>query len=451
MPRPTALRGLAVVVGITIAGLGWLVWSASGDYPPGLTPPPAADAAAPTAPPAWAAPAVAGRTLVVLLFDGLAPEMIAAVDTPALDRIRREGAWTHQLAPAFPTVSLVNGFTLTTGCWPARHGIVHNRFLDPERGLYDHALGADWITGCEPLHEAAERQGVRTAAMDWFGAHSASRGWLVTMAAGMGHRPELKDSARIDWALEVLSRETAERPRLILTYLWGPDMAAHFDGLDSEAVRRAVEDVDRQVGRVMAAIEASGTPRETALVVLTDHGMRPVSHLLNLERILRRRGVDATMLGTGSVAFLYLDDRSRLDRAERALAGHPAFTVYRPADGPAWSRVGSGPRVGDLIVSSRPPYFIEDRSTWPRWVRWGALWGPEVARAERFLRASHGYPPDEAGMHGVLYAWGGGIARGVEAPGLSAVDVHPTLAEILGIEPGSPVDGRVVGELLALP
>ena len=392
---------------------------------------------------------MAGQTLVVLLFDGLSPRMLAEHDTPALDRMRRKGAWTHGLTPAFPTMSLVNGFTLTTGCWPHRHEIVQNRFLDPERGLYDHHVGADWIVECEPLHQVAERQGVRTAALEWYGAFSERRGWLVTEAGGMEYDRELGDEARIDWTLEMLSRPPADRPRLILTYLRGSDEAAHYDGFGSDELRAAVEAVDHQVGRVMAALEQPELSGDTALVVLTDHGMRSVSHLVNLERILRRRGIEARMLATGSVGFVYLDDPSELDRAHRKLQGHPAFEVFRADDPPAWSHLGTGPRVADLIVSAHPPHFIEDRGSWPRAVRWLALVGPEVAPAGRFLSATHGFPPDTGGMDGVLYASGAGIARGVEVPAMDAIDVHPTLAALLGIEPGHPVDGRVVKELLA--
>ena len=67
------------------------------------------------------------------------------------------------------------------------------------------------------------------------------------------------------------------------------------------------------------------------------------------------------------------------------------------------------------------------------------------------LRATHGYPPHTPGMHGLLYAWGPGIARGVEVARMDAVDVHPTLTALLGIEPGNPVDGVVSTALLQQP
>ena len=83
-------------------------------------------------------PAVAAseRTVVVVLFDGFAPaELDATKNTPNFDRLKREGAWSRHLVPAFPTISMTNHTTFETGCWPAHHGIMSNIFYDPERGL----------------------------------------------------------------------------------------------------------------------------------------------------------------------------------------------------------------------------------------------------------------------------------------------------------------------------
>jgi arylsulfatase A-like enzyme len=52
-------------------------------------------------------------------------------------------------------------------------------------------------------------------------------------------------------------------------------------------------------------------------------------------------------------------------------------------------------------------------------------------------------------MSGILYAWGDGIAQGREVSSVRAIDVHPTVAHLLGIEPGRPVDGEVARALLA--
>ena len=107
-----------------------------------------------------------------------------------------------------------------------------------------------------------------------------------------------------------------------------------------------------------------------------------------------------------------------------------------------------GPPRGDLIVSAKPPYAIEDRGQLPWFLRWLAWTGPELLDARESLKASHGYPPDTPGVQGVLYAWGAGIRRNHEVARVDAIDIHPTVARLLGMQPGQPVDGTVATELL---
>jgi hypothetical protein len=54
------------------------------------------------------------RDVVVMVFDGVAPALFETNHTPAFARLRGEGAWSHGLEPAFPTISLINGAASTT-------------------------------------------------------------------------------------------------------------------------------------------------------------------------------------------------------------------------------------------------------------------------------------------------------------------------------------------------
>ena len=82
------------------------------------------------------------------------------------------------------------------------------------------------------------------------------------------------------------------------------------------------------------------------------------------------------------------------------------------------------------------------------YLRWLARIGPDFIWTGLFLEESHGYPPETPGVAGVLYAWGSGIARGLAVSTVNAIDIHPTVTHLLGIEPGRPVDGSVATSLL---
>src|SRR5262245_53247306 len=96
--RPKMLRRLATaflaLVALLVITAAAGVWLTGGEYPPPSLRSHAVAAPAPYQPPAGAperSPAV--RTVVVLLFDGLAPAMLEGQPTPTLDRLRREGSW----------------------------------------------------------------------------------------------------------------------------------------------------------------------------------------------------------------------------------------------------------------------------------------------------------------------------------------------------------------------
>jgi len=394
------------------------------------------------------------RTVVVLLFDGFTPAAVEAWSTPALDRMRREGASSDHMEPPFPSLSLVAQASISTGCWPAHHGIVSNDFLDPVRGAYDHDLDADWLTGCEHLQQVAQRQGVTTAAYAWIGARSKTRGPQARIVGPdrkrcSGKPVDDEDVWRADALQQVLLAQPESRPHLILAYFCGPDLALHREGLHSDATRRAVEQSDGIVDRVLHTIERLSDRDRVTLIVTADHGMTEVDSLVNVRRILGRHEIAARVFSSGTTSYLYLDDPARAADAKRALAGYDEFDVLEKGALPRYAQLGDGPRVPQLIVSAHPPYFIEDVALWPPGLRWLADWGPDFIPAHLTLVGGHGYPPDRPGMHGIFYAWGSGIAAGRAVEKVRAIDIHPTVAHLLGIEPGHPVDGQIERALLA--
>lgn len=392
------------------------------------------------------------RSFVVMLFDGFSSSYIEQFPTPSFDRMRAEGAWSHGMDQAFPALSLLGAVTISTGCWPEHHGIVSNLFIDPERGLYDHSSDADWLIGCEHMHQAAERQGARSAAFGWVGRSSETRGVQASIV------PENEDtwqqypddSGRAQQVAELLARPKAERPRLILAYFKGPDASGHFNGMESDQTRAAVIAADSAVGTVLAAIDAQPDRDEIQLLVTTDHGMLPVEYLVNLHRILRRHDIEARAVSTGTSSFLYFEDPSEtaLAHAFEKLSAYAEFDVVRRDAQPASWHIGAGPRVGELIVSAHPPYFIEDPDAWPWYIAWLEYIGPDFLDSSSALQATHGYVAGTPGVEGILYTWGSAFAAGRELDRVRAIDIHPTVMHVLGLEPGRPVDGRVEERLL---
>ena len=379
------------------------------------------------------------RRVVVLIFDGLSPAAVRAASTPHLDRMAREGASTTDMRPSFPTVSLPNHFTLSTGCHPGHHGVVSNHFIDPERGVYNAKGDADWVQSCELLHEVAERQGVRSAVLAAVGNSSSSRGRLATVAEPfeVPPKPAAHQTAHVIELLE--SRPEIE---LIVAYSTEPDESGHTYGPVAAATLAVTEVVDGEVGRVLEAIERLGLRDEVTLVVTTDHGMVDAGPMLNAEGILRRAGVNGMLVGSGVMGHVHLDEPGERAAAMRALAGGDHYEVLDPADAPAGLALRASARQGDLLIVPDEGYWLADAAHVPWYLRWASSAYGDLTDVRRFA-GIHGYDADRVpGVRAVFFAWGRGVPEGLALEGLRSVDVHPTVAGLLGIEPGAPLDGR---------
>lgn len=399
--------------------------------------------------------AAAERTVVLVMFDGFAPAMADATKTPSLDVIKKEGVWSRHLVPVYPSLSLPNHTSFVTGCWPERHGIVQNGFIDPKLGKLPETADADWVTGCESVWQAAERQGVPSAALNFWNRVSKTKGKLASIANEYKPWAELpSDEAVLTEALGLLKRSDAKRPRLISLYFRGPDHEAHVNGVTSPQALAEVRNADRIVGKLMGVLKALPADREGTLIVGTDHGMIKVDQVINLPRIMTRHSIRARDAGDGGSAYLYLDPGESVERVEKALSRYPhAFTVHRTGRYPApYARLGTSKRLGDLMLVVKPPYYLAGTDSFPSYAYWMGmswLWSDIFTPDFGGLAASHGYDSSIEAMHGIFYAWGAGVAKGKEVTRIENIDVHPTVMHLLGLQPGSPVDGKVATDVLA--
>ena len=374
------------------------------------------------------------------------------VDTPSLDQLKSDGTWTDHFVPVFPTISLTNHTSYMTGCLPGNHGILNNKFYDPERGLYDHSPDADWRTGCLSLFEVAEGQGLRSAVLGYAGRMSSSRGPLASRVSEEERFEDFpSDVERANQVLELLALEETERPELIVVYFKGPDGAAHFKGIDSTETIEAVRRSDTIVGQLKAKLAEIGGREDVALFVGTDHGMVKVTEMVNIVRILKKHKIRGRTASSGANGFVYLDDAEQAQVALERLSGHKAFRVYAKGAFPAYANLGDSPRAPDLLVAAHPPYAVEDPVIFPPLVQWlgvTSVW-PETFPLVGALYATHGYDPAIPEMHGIFYAWGTQVKRGQELPEMSIIDVHPTVLALMGLEANQDVDGKIDRRILA--
>jgi predicted AlkP superfamily pyrophosphatase or phosphodiesterase len=376
----------------------------------------------------------AGPVVIVLSWDGTRHDYPERTSLPALERMAREGIRAARLVPVFPVNTFTNHVTLATGAHADRHGIVGNRFQDRERGRFDHSDDASWLEA-EPLWVAAERQGVRAAVFFWVGSETDWNG----IGASYRRTPfdsAIPESQKVDQILAWLDLPDGARPGLILSWWHGCDSVGHQRGPDHPAVAKQLARQDRELARLLAGLDARDAWATTTLFVLSDHGMAAATRWIDVAEILKSKGIGARIFRGGGTAHLHLDDRHRRERALSLLSRAENIQAYASEQLPAKLRGYHPKRSGDIIVLTRPPYSFSRPSLIER----------ALGRFGR-IRGAHGYAPDHPAMGAIFFALGRGIPRGARLAEVRSIDVAPSVARLLGIDPPRHSEGRPISAL----
>ena len=420
-PRAVAGRALALILLAAACGAPPPEGPTAGPAPVPATPPPATPA--PPAPPVSDDPYV-----VMVSFDGMRYDFIDRVPTPSFDRVAAAGVRSAGLIPAYPSKTFPNHYTLATGLYPARHGIVDNAFYDPEFDAV-YALGdreavedGRWYGG-EPIWKTAERQGLVAASFFWVGSEAEGlrpTHWKV-------YDGRVPNAARVDTVLAWLDLPEARRPRIIMLYFSDVDGAAHRHGPEAPAVDSAIVAMDALVGRLIEGLEARAVGERVNLVLVSDHGMAPVpaDGVIFLDDYADLSGI--RVIHNSTQTLLYFDgDETRLWAAHDALRQAPHVTVRVKEELPGRWHYGDSRRVGELVVTADPGWMVGSRESRP-WSGGGM----------------HGWDPYWRPMQGIFLAAGPGIRPSLPIAAFESIHVHPFVAALLEIEPADGIDGRL--------
>jgi hypothetical protein len=393
----------------------------------------------------------AGRATVVWIsIDGLRHDYVDRFKPPFLTRLSREGAFTCQLVPVFPSLTFPSHMSQATGVTADRHGVPMNSFLDSSNGQTHRYPDDATLVQAEPIWITAARQGVRTAVIDWPLSHKQTPLPVRSEYFGSRFDKDLTDEQRLDALLKIwrddLARPDAKQPlRLVMGYVAGPDVVAHQHGPDAAETRAAVIETDRLLERftrdATELFDRTAAPDDALYILFTtDHGMTKVHTKVNLERLLSSEySASMRVVSAGTVAHLWLaSDLPDEQRAAKQKAIVAKLAPHRFLD--AWTRDGlpdrfgyrHPTRIGDVVVSLKPGY------TWTS--RRDAATRP-VTRADQ--QATHGYDVDhDPDMMGYAIVWRRG--RSLEGRDLGRVEslrLHATVAHLLAIQPAKDATG----------
>jgi predicted AlkP superfamily pyrophosphatase or phosphodiesterase len=374
----------------------------------------------------------------------------------------------------------------TWGDW--KYGVIGNNYFDRATGkmvtlITDPVFNKDEIVKVPTIYDLAKSAGLKTAAIIW----PASRGaktldWTVPdvftdalfqkyatpslleefKAAGIPFEKqgdwckrgdgESRDKMYVQMLNYVVR---THRPNLALLHLVEVDHVEHAHGPQSPEAYAAVKFDDERVHEVWEELQKD-FPGKVTLIVSADHGFFPYQQMIQPNVLLREEGLvktdeknkvvggDIRVVGQGGACFLYVLDKGNrdalIDRLKALFQKVEGMDlVITPKDYPKYGMVDpqEDPRMADVVLSAKSGYSFADSLS-------GNL---VVTPKSDDVKGTHGYDPNQPGLHATFVAWGAGIRPHSKLGTIENLDVAPTIGALLGV-PMQNVDGHALESIL---
>jgi hypothetical protein len=258
-----------------------------------------------------------------------------------------------------------------------------------------------------------------------------------------------KDEIWMRAAVHIIEKH---KPNLLLMHLLTTDSSQHTYGARTLAANTALILADRQVQRVIDAVDRAGIRDKTTIFVVSDHGFESYQKVIRPNALLREKGLlrdkdgqvdcDAWVMAEGGTAIVYVTRESERERAlktiKESFTGLPGIErIIMPSEYAQYGypKAGPGSRMGDMVLVIEKGYGFE-----------AANKGPVTDDVPAGVsRGNHGYVSTDPDMAPILVMWGAGVRVNARTGVQPNVNVAATIAHLLGVKWS---EGAVVKELL---
>ena len=189
-----------------------------------------------------------------------------------------------------------------------------------------------------------------------------------------GNQP-WRDQIWTDAAAGILRKH---KPNLLLLHLLDLDETNHTYGPMSSASFTAMALLDTRVKQIVDTIQRAGLARRTTLMIVSDHGFRPILDVLHPDVLLRDNGVtcerndqaksSACVVSKGGIAMVYVakrDQNAELSAELRNIfsAAEGVDHVYATNE---FASIGfplpsASDQAPDLVLIAKPDYAFTSK------------------------------------------------------------------------------------------
>lgn len=370
-------------------------------------------------------------TVILISLDGFRHDYLSKAITPNLYSLAEGGVRSQALIPVFPTKTFPNHYTIVTGLYPEKHGIISNKIYDPETKIEfpgDGKIEAKnnvWWKG-EPIWVTTKLQGQHSATLFWPGSEAEIKGNRPTYWA-----PYDKGMAYIDRVNQILTwleLPVDKRPSLITLYIEEIDIIGHNYGPNSEKLKETLKSVDKTIKDLIEGLKARGIFEQVNLIVTSDHGMTSLSEdrVIYIDDYIDLSKV--RFLEETSLMWIWPNEADTKEIHQKLVKAHPNLKVYLKEELPEKYHFQNNPRIPPIILLADEGWCVTTRGLTRAFKRAFAGGG------------THGYDPDLPSMQGLFIAHGSAFQKNLVVPPFQNINIYNLMSTVLNIKP-SPNDG----------
>jgi predicted AlkP superfamily pyrophosphatase or phosphodiesterase len=389
--------------------------------------------------------ATSSQGLILISLDGFARHYLDRYPAPALQQLIAEGTVAEAMQPVFPSKTFPNHYSIVTGLYPAKHGIVENNIYDSgfdaifRLSLREEVANPRWWLG-EPIWVTAEKQGKTAATFFYPGSEAAIRG--IRPSKWQVYDGEVSNTERVQGILKWLDLPAAQRPKFLTLYFSTVDDAGHAFGPDAPQTAAAVAEVDRQIALLVEGLKQRQLYGKIDVMIVSDHGMAAVTpqNTIPLDQLFDTKQA-ALVLWTPEIVSIF-PKPGKLDSIYRQLQQQlPAHAkVYKKAELPARWYYQDSNRIAPLIVVPEAGWRLMQQKRQQQWL---------AEHSAGQISGSHGYDNQHPTMQAIFIGQGPSFAAGRTIPAFANIQLYNLMCRILGITPATnDGDPAWVGQML---
>jgi len=359
-------------------------------------------------------------------FDGFKYNYTNQIVTPNFDQVAEKGVKADGLIPVFPSLTFPNHYSIATGAYAGTHNITGNSFYDKQYGekysLYDRDKVRDpKFYKAEPIWVTAERQDVQSASYFWVGTEAPVKGYSPSIFKY--YDDSVPFISRVDSVISWFQLPEKKRPRLVMLYFSEPDHTAHKVGTSHQDIKTKVIEMDILLGYLMKNLEKLEIYNKMNILLVSDHGMVDVSpeRVIILDNFISRID-DLNINGRG--AHIQIDikkgNKQYRKKLQSELKKITHCQLWKKDEIPERFHF-KNKNTGEYLLLADEGWYIATKSS--------------MVEKPFSLIGMHGYDPKLLNMHGIFYAFGSHIRKGLEIPAFENIHIYPLICHLLDLSP----------------